>query len=133
MSALNSRLDKLLAVAHAHTPAVRRYVRLIVNKADEDDLEAIQAQKLDEMVASGEITDDQRDDIDWIVRVIMAAPVYAENPRPKPRDYRPMLTATDIPEPRKRDEPTEPRRDPRFEKQTPLEYPTGFGCDDSKI
>ena len=89
MSALNSRLDKLLAVAQAHTPAVRRYVRLIVNKADEDDLEAIQAQKLDEMVASGEITDDQRDDIDWIVRVIMAAPVYAENPRRKPRDYRP--------------------------------------------
>ena len=83
------------------------------------------------MVAAGEI---QRgttiDDVDWIVRVILSAPVYPENPRPKPRDYRPMLTAMDIPH---KPDPTEPRRDPRFEKPTPIGYPDGFGYDDSKI
>lgn len=48
--------------------------------------------------------------------------------RPKPRDYRPLLTATDIPgEPRKRP------IDPRLDERTPLRYPAGFGYDDSKI
>jgi hypothetical protein len=63
MSALNSRLDKLLAAAQARTPAARRYVCLIVKQDDEDKLPEMQAEKLDAM-AAGEITDDQRDDID---------------------------------------------------------------------
>jgi hypothetical protein len=52
---LNSRLDKLLAAAQARAPVERRYVRLIVKKEDEDQLPALQAQKLDEMVASGDL------------------------------------------------------------------------------
>jgi hypothetical protein len=47
-----------------------------------DTLPELQAKRLDEMVASGEISEDQRDDIDWIVRVILPAP--PEDPRPRP-------------------------------------------------
>jgi hypothetical protein len=79
------------------------------------------------MVIDGEISASTTiEDIFWIVRVIIPTPPRMPDP---PR----VLTATDIPEPRVRAEPTEPRRDPRYDERLPIHYPDGFGYDDSKI
>ena len=123
MSALGTRLDRLQAALKARTPPLRRYVRLIVDEADMATLPALQAKRLDELVAAGAFLEEQRDDIDWIVRVIVDPPIYPESATPPKYDARPLLRsitlpsdATDIPEPRKRKSPIEDRR-------MPLTYP----------
>ncbi|MGC2409374.1 MAG: hypothetical protein WA441_05120 [Methyloceanibacter sp.] len=121
---LNTRLDRLAAILKAKTPSSRRYVRLIVDEEDMATLPDLQAKKLDEMVAASEISGEQRDDIDWIVRVVMPAPVHTEPP-PPPYDYRPLLRSVTIAD----DTTAEPRKRERPE---PIDY-SGVGYDDTKI
>ena len=126
---LNTRLDRLAAILKAQTPPARRYVRLVIDQEDMDSLPAVQADKLDQMVAAGAITEEQREDIDWIVRVIMPAPEYPADASPPPFDHRPLLKSITLPD----DATTEPRRRKSpIEDRQPLDY-SGVGYDDSKV
>ena len=70
---LVSRLDKIAATLAAKQPSRREIVRQIIDGVDDQEV------VLDRMVAGGEITEDQRSEVRFIVHHIIA-PIWETQP-----------------------------------------------------
>jgi hypothetical protein len=137
MSALNSRLDKLRATLNSlHPPRQLPYfdaAALYGKMVFEVDEAFDEADALNRLCNIGDISVEECEaalvgelDVTFIRRVIVDPPVYPVNSTPPSYDYRPLLKSITVP-----DDAVAERR--TRERPLPIDYPTGFGYDDTTI